>query len=229
MSRKYIPAFTTLLALAALSTSSLGITTSAKAADLPTIDGLYSPSGPPPKLSFWQGGYAGVQIGAGQFATRVTGGGEKKEFDDGSFAAGFYAGHNWHLSRFVLGLEADATWLGNKKSVTVGSLGRVKATNNWSLGAKARVGLPIDSFMPYLSAGLALSDYEFEANGTKQDSKNLSLSLGGGLEYALSSKTHLRLDYSLSGLNNMTKTYGGTSIKTEAANHRLMLGVSYQF
>ncbi len=83
--------------------------------------------------------------------------------------------------------------------------------------------------MPYLSAGLSVSDFELRANGTKKDTTNLSLNLGAGVEYALSDQVHLRADYSINGLNDMRKNFGGTSVKSQAASHRLMVGLSYHF
>ena len=203
------------------------IPASAFSADMPDVPGLYSAAGPAPHFS-WQGGYVGAQIGAGQMGGRVTSG-TRKKFDEGGVAAGIYGGYNWEISRFVLGLEADLTHMGNEKKFNHASLGKVTAKSNWSAGLKGRVGLPIDRFMPYLSAGLTASDYELKANGVTKKSNNVSLSLGAGMEYALSDKVHLRADYSLNGLNSSSENFGGTRIKSEAAEHRLMLGLSYHF
>ena len=207
----------------------MGLTMSgAKAADLPPMPGLYSDAGPEAELR-WEGSYAGLQIGAGQMLSRVKTGGTKKDFDTTNAVFGAFVGHNWQFNQFVLGLEADATFNGHKKSFNHASLGRVKAKNNWSVGAKARAGVAIGRVLPYLSAGLTASDYQLTANGTKKSSNAISLNLGGGLEYAVNEKVSLRADYSLHGLNDMTHNFGGTSVKSEAAEHRLMLGVAYRF
>ena len=199
----------------------------AHAADLPNVPGLYSEPGSAAGLT-WAGSYAGLQIGAGQMAGEATSN-TKSKYDRGGFAGGIYAGHNWEMSRFVLGLEADLTYLGHKKSFSHSTLGHVKVQNNWSAGLKGRIGLPIDRFMPYLSAGMTASDFKMTANGTRKESANLSINLGAGLEYALSDKMHLRADYSLNGLSHDTENFGGANVKSEAAAHRLMLGISYNF
>ncbi|WP_180967012.1 outer membrane protein [Cohaesibacter celericrescens] len=203
------------------------IPASAISADMPSMPGLYSDAGPAPRLT-WEGSYMGLQIGAGQMGGEITST-TKTEFDKGGFAGGLYAGHNWQVSNFVLGLEADLTYMGNKKSFSHATLGTVKAQNNWSTSLKGRVGLPIDRFMPYLSAGVTAADYKLTANGVSKTTTNASINLGAGVEYALSDQVHLRADYSLNGLNAMKKNFAGTQVKSEAASHRLMLGVSYSF
>lgn len=221
MKRIWIAVATT-TALTALAASQ------AAAADLPQVDGLYSPQGPAAQMS-WEGAYVGAQIGAGQASTQVKATGVKKTFSDNGIATGLYAGYNWQFSDFVVGLEADATFNPTKKSITNATLGKVTAKSTWSAGVKGRVGLAVDNFMPYLSAGLVASDYKMIANNVTKKSKNVSLSLGGGLEYALDENIRLRADYSLMGLRNKRENFGGTSVKTSAGQHRLMVGMSYNF
>lgn len=203
------------------------IPSAALPADMPNLQGFFSPEGPTPSFS-WAGSYAGVQVGGGQMAGEIKAT-SKKTFDDGGFAGGIYAGHNWEVSRFVLGIEGDLTYLGNKKKFDHASLGKMTAKNNWRAELKGRVGLPIDRFMPYLSGGLAVSDYTLSSATTKKDETNLSLSVGAGVEYALSDQLRLRADYSLSGLDHTKHNFGSTRVKSEAASHILMLGVSYAF
>ena len=229
--RKTIMAIKTIssLILAALSGCLIAALVPAPAisADMPDMPGLYSFAGPDYKLTF-EGAYAGLQLGAGQMAGKVTST-TSKEFDKGGFAGGLYAGYNWQFSRVMLGVEGDITYRGNDKSFNHASLGKVKARNNWSAGLKGRVGLPIDRFMPYLSAGLTAADYRLSANGASKDTTNFSINFGGGMEYAISDKVHLRADYSINGLNYMKDDFAGIPVKSEAASHRLMLGVSYHF
>lgn len=208
------------------------MTNGAMAADLPSaapsVPGLYAPSGPAPQLS-WEGAYVGAQIGAGLLASEIKSGASKRTLKDGGVAGGVYAGYNWQFSRFVLGLEADVSLNNNKKTGTVGALGSVTTKTSWSAGLKGRVGLPIDRFMPYLSVGVAASDYHITANGQKKKTNVASLTLGGGLEYAVTDRLNLRADYSIRGLGNKTRSFGGTSVKSTAASQQLMIGLSYKF
>ncbi len=223
-----IKSFTTLsLATVVGCLASALVAAPAQSADLPNVPGLYTEVGPERAFS-WAGGYVGVQAGAGQLVGRVTSG-SRKTFKKASFAGGVYAGYNWQVSRVILGLEGDLTYLGHKKSFTHASLGRVKARNNWSVGVKGRIGLPFDSFMPYLSAGVSASDYKLTANNVTKKTTNISLNLGAGAEYALTDQIRLRADYSINGVNRMKKRFGNANVKSEAANHRLMVGLNYSF
>ncbi|SNZ05415.1 outer membrane protein [Cohaesibacter gelatinilyticus] len=206
----------------------VAMTNTVSAADLPSMPGLYDPSGPKPQFS-WEGAYVGAQIGAGLLASEVKSGGAKRTLKDGSAAGGVYAGYNWQFSRFVLGLETDVNLNANKKTGTVGSLGNVSTKTSWSAGIKGRVGLPIDRFMPYLSLGVAASDYQLTAKGQRKKTNVASLTLGAGLEYALTDKIHLRADYSIRGLDNKTRNFAGTAVKNTAGSQQLMMGLSYKF
>lgn len=197
-------------------------------AEAPSVPGLYSPSGPAPQLS-WEGAYVGAQIGAGFLASEIKSGTSKRTLSDGGVAGGVYAGYNWQVSRFILGLEADVNLNNNKKTGTVGALGSVTTKTSWSAGIKGRVGLPIDRFMPYLSVGVAASDYHITANGQKKKSNVASLTLGGGLEYAVTDRINLRADYTIRGLDNKTRSYAGTPVKSTAASQQIMIGLSYKF
>ena len=134
--------------------------------------------------------------------------------------------YNWEVSRFVVGVKGSATYLGGLEK---GKHSTLETGSKWSVGAKARVGLPINNFMPYLSVGLAAADHTLKANGTENNSLSLSPVIGDGLEVAVSDAWHVRADHTLQGIVNDKTKYGGTSAERTAANHRLMIGVSRSF
>ncbi|MHA7772109.1 outer membrane protein [Roseibium sp. M-1] len=198
----------------------------ANAADLNTYN---EPVYAPEPQSLWAGPYLGLETGISQTATQVKSGGSKDDYSRVDAAFGVFGGYNWEVSRFVLGLEGSATYLGNLEKGTHPSLGTVETGSKWSVGAKARVGLPINNFMPYLSVGLAAADHTLKAKGTDRSSVSVSPVLGAGLEVAVTEAWHVRADYTLQGLASDTSKYGGTSAERTAANHRLMIGVSRSF
>lgn len=177
----------------------------------------------------WTGGYAGAEVGVSQTANEATSGGSKKEFDRMDAAFGLFAGYNWQVSRVILGVEGAATYLGSLDTATHVTLGTIKGGSRWSASVKGRVGLPIGRVMPYLSAGLAMTDYTFKANGATQNSIGIGPVLGAGLDVAVTDRLRLRADYSLTGIIDDTASFNGTRVKQEAGNHRLMLGLSYGF
>lgn len=200
----------------------------ARAADMPTADGLdFDPVAA--AGSIWAGPYLGLEAGGSQTITEVNAGGQKKDFSRFDAAFGVFGGYNWEFSRVVLGVEGAAAYIGSKKKGAHPVLGSVETGSRWSVAAKTRVGLPINNFMPYVSVGLAATDHSLKANGRTESSVGIGAVLGAGLEVAMHDKWRLRADYSLTGIADSKDTYGGTQAKRTAGNHRLMLGISRSF
>ncbi len=198
----------------------------ASAADLDTYGEPVYASDP---QSLWAGPYLGLEAGISQTVTDVKSGGRSKDFSRVDAAFGVFGGYNWEVSRFVLGVEGSATYLGNLEKGRHPTLGAVETGSKWSVGAKARVGLPINTFMPYLSAGIVAADHTLKANGKENYSVSINPVVGAGLEVAVTDAWHVRADYSLQGIVNDKAKYGGTNAERTAGNHRLMIGLSRSF
>lgn len=177
----------------------------------------------------WAGSYAGVEVGPSQTVTDVKSGGAKKAIDRMDAAFGLFAGHNWQFDRVVVGVEANAAYLGGEAKGTHPTLGDVKTRAAWTGAVKGRVGMAFGRVLPYLSAGVAVSDHEIKANGGKASAAGIGLVLGAGAEYAATDRVHLRADYSLTGVMDTKDRLGGASVSRVSGNHRLMLGLSYAF
>src|SRR5437879_1077842 len=98
-----------LLALAGLATAALN--SAASAADLPRKAAPYAPAYYAP---VWSGFYAGVNAGYG-WATFDNGVGTDKMK---GFVGGGQLGYNWQISSFVLGVEGDIQYSGQKRTET---------------------------------------------------------------------------------------------------------------
>jgi len=199
----------------------------AYAADLDTYQEPVFQS--PAPHSLWAGPYLGFETGISQTVTEVKSGGLEKDFSRVDAAFGLFGGYNWEVSRFVLGIEGGATYLGNREKGRHPSLGTVETGAKWTVNAKTRVGLPINNFMPYLSLGIAATEHSLKARGTERNSVSIGPVFGGGLEVAVSDAWHVRADYSVTGIVDETARYGGSSAKRTSANHRLMIGLSRSF
>ena len=199
----------------------------AYAADLDTYQEPVFQS--PAPHSLWAGPYLGFETGISQTTTDVKSGGRSKDFSRVDAAFGLFGGYNWEVSRFVLGLEAGATYLGGREKGRHPTLGSIETGAKWTVNAKARAGLPINNFMPYLSLGIAATEHSLKANGTERNSVSIGPVLGGGLEVAVTDDWHIRADYSVTGIIDDKAKYGGSSVKRTSANHRLMIGVSRSF
>ncbi|MCV0427671.1 MAG: outer membrane beta-barrel protein [Roseibium sp.] len=200
----------------------------AQAADLedyqnPGFDPITAPR------SIWAGPYLGFEAGPSQTVTDVKAGGRSKDLSRVDAAFGLFGGYNWEVSRFVLGVEGGATYLGGREKGRHPTLGTVEAGAKWTVSAKARAGLPIGNFMPYLSAGVAATEHSLKANGKERSSVSLGPVVGGGLEVAFKDDWRLRADYSLTGIIDDKARYGGTSVSRTSGNHRFMIGISRAF
>lgn len=199
----------------------------AGAADLNTYEEPVFQS--PAPHSLWAGPYLGFETGISQTVTEVKSGGRKKDLSRVDAAFGLFGGYNWEVSRFVLGVEGGAAYLGGRESGRHPTLGTVETGAKWTVSARARAGLPINNVMPYLSLGVAASEHSLKANGTEKNSVSIGPMFGGGLEVAVTDAWHVRADYSVTGIIDDKALYGGSNVQRTSASHRLMIGLSRSF
>ena len=91
-----------------------------------------------------------------------------------SFTGGIQAGFNYQINGFVVGVEADANYLGFRKSYATGSLIGVHGTGTYSAAAETtadalftlrpRLGIAIDRSLIYVTGGLAAANFGFSQN-----------------------------------------------------------------
>lgn len=211
-----------------LCTVSAVLLTGARAADLGTGHAPLFVTAKPAK-QLWSGPYLGLEGGISNTLTEVKANGRTEELSRVDAAFGLFAGHNWQVSRFVLGVEGAATYIGGTEKGTHPTLGAVSADAKWTVSAKARAGVPVGNFLPYLSAGVAVSEHGLKVGNDRQTSVQVGPVIGAGVEVALKDKWRVRADYSLSGVINETSRFNGTSVRRQAGNQRLMLGLSRSF
>ncbi len=198
----------------------------ASAADLETFDAPVYSQVP---QSLWAGPYLGFEAGVSQTVTDVKSGGRSKDFSRVDAAFGLFGGYNWEVSRFVLGVEGGAAYLGGREKGNHPTLGTIETGSKWTINAKARIGVPVNNVMPYLSLGIAATEHSLKANGTERNSVSVGPVIGGGVEVAVTDAWHLRADYSMTGILDEKAGYGGAKVDRTAGNHRLMIGLSRSF
>jgi outer membrane immunogenic protein len=174
--------------------------TAALAADLPVK------AGPAPVAIYdWTGFYIGVQ-GGGSLGTSdhidvATGRSDASGYNIKGGLAGGTIGYNWQMSSFVVGFEADASWVGEYGSnPDLGLAGIVDPAGNplftsstretWMATARARFGYAVNNLLFYGTGGYAAAGVEVgvkDANtGALLDSAKSTRSgwtAGGGLEW----------------------------------------------
>lgn len=206
-------------------------TTSAHAADLMLMQ-------PEPMAytapSFsWTGFYAGANIGYGwgRVDTNIPG---APNFNTKGIVGGLQAGYNYDFGGFVLGAEADFSFSDINYTEVFGGVTSALRVENFG-SVRARVGLPVDRFMPYVTGGFAYGTGSLNvAQGGlsfTERQTHTGWTAGAGAEYALTDNVLLRAEYLYTDLG--TKNYlGGIAPGGVDANvnfSTVRAGVSYKF
>ena len=96
-------------------------------------------------------------------------------FDDAAFRFSGYLGYNWQIWSFVLGVEGDGGWAGNRRSRTgipgtwsadfgVG-LETAKVESSWDASLRGRLGILVTPrLLVYSTGGVALLEQEVSAS-----------------------------------------------------------------
>jgi len=184
---------------------------SAAAADLPHK--AYSPVAAP--SATWSGFYVGVGVGGASARSDANLGnlwdyeGYTRPYADPMSATGImgslYAGYNWQTGPYVIGVEADGSYLGLDQTNYFNHVdsyydGALRTNVQWSATFRGRLGYTVDNVMLYATGGLALAnirqsytvqekDIRFSREGTRT-----GWVVGGGVEYMLSRALMLRAE-----------------------------------
>lgn len=176
-----------------------------------------APVMPPPAPAFsWSGFYIGGHIGAGQAEVD----GVFQQFDsveqvligdidlDGPLG-GVHGGFNWDAGAFVLGIEADGSfmdWSGVAHSVE--SSDEVTAEMDFLGSVRARIGMPLGAdrrVLAYATGGLAFADASATVwedgrvsddplSSKTYDFDDLGGVVGGGVEWAATEQFRVRIE-----------------------------------
>ena len=164
-------------------------------ADCPGYGGYYSYD--------WSGYYIGAHAGyadldlSGGYHTLTPGAVLGADVDPNGFAGGGQAGVNYQQDFYVLGLEIDASAADMEASASSAS-GSVTAEVHGFGSIRARFGVAVDEFLPYVTAGAGLVSYEVTVNDTlaatskkEEDSAFVGV-IGGGLEIGVTEEVSIR-------------------------------------
>ena len=180
----------------------------------------------------WSGFYVGAHIGVanghikatdaqqpdGGFYTDTGGAGSTFNFNDTNVAGGAHIGYQAQWNQFVLGGEATWTATGIDKTITSPYF-PLSDTETGKLKHYAtvvgRVGYAFDRFMVYAKGGYAGGEVSFRAYdcctlaqgvGYEQSGWQNGYAVGAGIDYALTDKLVLGVDYTHIDLGSKTRT-----------------------
>jgi len=166
----------------------------AAAADI----GAYTPTPEAPPYTgnqgfTWTGPYVGGMIGYGWGSSKRAG---TTAHADG-VTGGAYAGYNFSVSNFLLGIEGDITASGME-----GKNGAFTVSNPWDGTLRARAGFTMDRVLFYGTGGLAFGEVKVK-NGASSDSNvQTGWTVGAGAEAAITGNVVGRLEYRYTDLGS---------------------------
>lgn len=165
----------------------------------------------------WTGFYVGAHVGGawtnGTYNRLVTDpffdltAGEAFGSRISGILGGTHIGYNWQATpNFVLGVEASASFLGNRRTgatpaggTVIGTTDTFTLSNNFLGGLAGRAGFAVGNALIYGKAGLALGTFGFrQAQGGvayNSSATRAGLLLGAGVEYAFAPNWSVGVEY----------------------------------
>lgn len=230
------------------------------AADLPSRQPAPAPQTfTAPPVFTWTGFYAGVNVGWNQNEVSVrdrgftgAGGASYNPFSakTNSFIGGFQVGYNQQFDMFVAGVEADLSFLGNRRttgSASVSGSGNVdgvmaRSRLDWLGTVRARAGVAMDQVFVYGTGGIAfgapnqrinvMNGNNIVATGSRSETQ-VGWTLGAGAEFAVMDNLTFKAEYLYYDLGRSTvrATGGGVthSARFEDTGHIVRAGMNYRF
>ena len=204
----------------------------------------------------WTGFYAGFNLGldggSSKFTDLPSGDGLPWLITGDTFTAhrtgptlGVQAGYNWQVSHLVVGIEADAGYLGGSgrgesQSISPpgdGIFGYIQDGGYASV--RARAGIAMDRLLVFATAGGIVANHraymqDVDFNGlTRETGPELGWIAGGGFEYALSGGWTAKVDALYYRLPTKTVTgadsFDGPTYRVASNGEILQLGLNYRF
>lgn len=226
-----------LLLSASAIVAAAALSTSAFAADLPARPYTKAPAYTAPAVVYnWTGFYIGGHVG-GAFGDNSS-----IQGDGGRFLGGVQGGADYQFaSNWVIGIEAQYSWMDSGNSGRVFPLGTSVTGNNDQLGSvTGRLGYTWGPALLYAKGGYAWKDSNnlsvtnaglpaaYTVDGNKRD----GYTVGAGLEYMFAPNWSAKAEYQYYNFGNTTFTSGPADIVGARFNndeHTVKAGLNYRF
>jgi outer membrane immunogenic protein len=160
---------------------------------------------PPPAVYDWTGFYVGIN-GGGSWG-RVPWSSDPDGVADTTTVSGGLVGGTMgynaqNLGRFVVGGEFDFDWRSFNATipapVCVSGGANCEFKSDWLSTARLRFGYAFDRFLPYVTAGVSISNISQDIAGQPlgvADSVSFNWTAGAGLEFVVSGPLTAKLEY----------------------------------
>jgi len=190
---------------------------------------------PPAAPAFdWSGFYAGVNLGYAFGQGYDENGDVLVDFNGNSYDSingligGVQVGSNFQFDGFVLGIEGDL-----QHSDAFQDEGDVAVALNYFGTVRARAGVALDAFMPYVTGGLAFGEGTIYAGGDDwATSSHIGWTAGAGVEAAVTDDMSIKAEYLYTDLGTQTYTFENGLYADEDAGlnfHTVRVGLNWHF
>lgn len=194
---------------------------------------------PPPPIFTWTGVYVGLEAGDEFGTSRISGlaTGPQPNFSPNGFIGGGFAGYNYQINQFVIGVEGnvDGSTFNGSGLDTTGLVTR-STQEPVSGSVRGRVGFAWDRLLIFGTGGVAIADFKNTTTfGAATDVFNVGRvgwTAGGGVEYAIDNNWAIRGQYLFSDYGHMTEFEATTTADTitrHETDNKVTVGVSYKF
>jgi outer membrane immunogenic protein len=212
------------LAAAFAGIAALGMVSAASAADLlvnnaPSYDPV-SPAGA------WDGLWLGVYGGYGwaTFDDSENYFGDVDSLDADGFLLGVNATANFSLGNgIVLGAITDLAW-----SNLTGEQDTLSYSVDWQASARGKIGYDAGTFLPYLTAGLAVAGATVDEDGYEDSQMHVGWTAGAGVDVALTESINLTAEYRYSDYGTSDYDLDGNAT-LGLSTSTITAGVSFKF
>jgi outer membrane immunogenic protein len=174
----------------------------------------------------WTGFYIGINGGGGfgnsEFSAPLSSG----SFDTSGGLVGGTLGYNWQTGPWVWGLEGDIDWSNIRGSSGCGIGLTCETRNDWLGTFRGRLGYAIDTFMPYITGGLAAGNIKTTVAGLETDDTRAGWTLGAGLEASFGGPWSAKVEYLYVDLGDADTALGGTA---DFKANVVRAGLNYRF
>jgi outer membrane immunogenic protein len=216
----------------------------ALAADMPAKAPVYkaSPAAIYDWTGFYVGGNAGYGVGRdpGSEADVGAANADKVTLAPHGWLGGVQAGYNWQAQNWVLGIEGDWQWTGQKDSFcfndpNCGAAGERGGVHElpWFATARGRIGYATGPTLFYATGGVVFAQVKqtiFDgALATTFDNSKTGWTVGGGIEAALGGNWTAKIEYLFIDLGNVSNSDGAFAASSAVRDHVARLGLNYRF
>ena len=195
----------------------------ALAADLPARTAPPPPAGPAlVAVQTWDGFYGSTGIGYMWTRATTRQGGRARGYDLDGTTSVSSLGRDWQFGQVVAGIQAEIGVHETKGRLRPGAALGVQGDHLWTAGIRGRLGYAFGTVLPFVTLGLAGTEYNQHSLVVNQDSdveRHLGVTAGAGVEIAWTPGFATRLEYEYADYGRETYRHDRRSHAVDLATH----------